>query len=1432
MFYSADNAKLLIDGNEIVASTAQIALGTNLSPRYLINQRHTNEYFPSNGIGGNLSFSYYLTGTDYFKSFITGQGETGIIDPYTDMYTDPISGNFGGLYFESGYLTSYSVSFTPNSPALAQANVAFFDYARGEFTPTYSLAPRDTEILNFKRASVEGEFASGVVSNFIGGTYNYESEVKPIYLMNETVPSNVSFGPKTVNLNFEIDNPTGYLPVSGSRAKIVVELKSSSLVTADSFGCSGVINSRNLATSPGDIVRQTINITQSNIFDDISVEEGFIGTVLSPNHQFVIKGTNLMFAEKVFFGEIDAGKLVYLSTTGISGVVPAAAYTNDIVVQGSSDSEVVGRPFIILDSDDQVKVGPVGPLCSGYAGDAFTITGENFYQITNVKFGEIESEAFEVVSPTEIQTTVPQNAPWDGVSVFSSLRTGLEGSITEASGRSYDEFVPFPEVTSVTPPQLASGEQVTIGGKSFGGATGLKLNSIEAPSFVGGTTSVAAIVPSGDTWGNVEIMLQSGLTYTAPTLPHNYISFKSLAKITGVGPPVGGASYPAAQDVDGVSAYVETGQLVAVSGKNFSQEILYGADNIDLNKQGYYMVNFGASDATGAFDWVSDTLLTGVLPKQTPTGTSVPVVYSNRYPETYPSATEFTLKYSPPFIQSVEPASGLAGDNILLKGKNFYGITGVNLTGAGVGIGTYQTSSLVQNIEGTSVTMRVGENITAAGHQYFDVIVSGEYGDATKTNGFLGLGPPSVTSIDPTGLIAPNRTGIIVGTNLYPDTTVLLVKDSMTNVVASLSTSGYNANFTQTKFTYPNTFTRGQYKTRVRNRRNTILYNKLLGVYHAPEISGFEPTSVTSNLETVTVSGFFEGVTGVSIGDVSIPDFTAHETADSPSTMIKEISGVTFKAKDNVISERIKILTSGGTAESSLGLDVIPAVPTVSGFWVGKDTDRSNLVDYNQVFAAGNDITISGAGLDLVNQIQFTGWSKGNVGVSERVSLDIFTAHDYDTITMPVPEGIHPSSGFFDLIDYMDRKASFNLVGIGTVASPVRTGINLFTFSGADNNLLPGARMEASGVNMADLNVIFYDISGNPVYADNVASTQANVGVGALVDTITVNVPTGIVNFPVTFSGRSNNDIYTTTTNFEPLSAISGVSGYNAAGTETGTNLIITGVNFQTRDYLPYRGDLVVGISGTGYRNAVTGERLDFYAIAASGYQTGLLGTNQEYVSLIKFTLDNAFIGTGLLFTLNGWEPEMALGGYTMIANNFVGSVSEDFLPTQISYHPVPYDITGTWVDATGFGPTMGLPGDEIKITGYGLNEIGAVVFSTPDDDEGSILTSAPFVIDSNNKITVTVPETAIEQRTDATILLSGGTNDEIGPFSVLVDSPGFVSDVIDTAGEAPRVLDNQVVRYSVDEFVNGFRYIVTYDKYPDGTLVKISSVPVGGISP
>ena len=83
--------------------------------------------------------------------------------------------------------------------------------------------------------------------------------------MNETKPSSISFGKKTTSMNFEVDNPKGNLPVEGSNAKIDVKLRwYDGDAVLDTFSCSGVMQSRDLASSAGAYIRQSINIIQND----------------------------------------------------------------------------------------------------------------------------------------------------------------------------------------------------------------------------------------------------------------------------------------------------------------------------------------------------------------------------------------------------------------------------------------------------------------------------------------------------------------------------------------------------------------------------------------------------------------------------------------------------------------------------------------------------------------------------------------------------------------------------------------------------------------------------------------------------------------------------------------------------------------------------------------------------------------------------------------------------------------------------------------------------------------------------------------------------------------------------------------------------------------------------------------------------------------
>ena len=97
------------------------------------------------------------------------------------------------------------------------------------------------------------------------------------------------------------------------------------------------------------------------------------------------------------------------------------------------------------------------------------------------------------------------------------------------------------------------------------------------------------------------------------------------------------------------------------------------------------------------------------------------------------------------------------------------------------------------------------------------------------------------------------------------------------------------------------------------------------------------------------------------------------------------------------------------------------------------------------------------------------------------------------------------------------------------------------------------------------------------------------------------------------------------------------------------------------------------------------------------------------------------------------------------------------------------------------------------------------------------------FTLNSDTKITTTIPKEGIEARGMTTILLSGGTNDTVSDFEVLLDTAAVKFNVLgegDVPGDTSRTS-----QYSIEETQDGVVYIVTKTRFPDGTTAIISSV-------
>lgn len=266
MIFAAKNIKLSLNEVDILATQCSLDLATSIDPRYDAGERHSRNYFASNGMGSTLSFSHYLTGDlDKIKTFIGGQGELRGSDDRSNEGSI-ITGSFGGLTFTSGYLTSYTLQFSPNSPVVANSTVVFFDDLDGGFTQTEEEIPKE-QILNCKNITFENTSAAkiGEINDFLEATYSYTSEINPVYSAGRTVPDRIYFGKKSVAMGIQVDNPTGYLPYNGIEGNFKINLsRHGSSTDVENFTCFGTLQSRAMQASVGSKVSHQLAIITHN----------------------------------------------------------------------------------------------------------------------------------------------------------------------------------------------------------------------------------------------------------------------------------------------------------------------------------------------------------------------------------------------------------------------------------------------------------------------------------------------------------------------------------------------------------------------------------------------------------------------------------------------------------------------------------------------------------------------------------------------------------------------------------------------------------------------------------------------------------------------------------------------------------------------------------------------------------------------------------------------------------------------------------------------------------------------------------------------------------------------------------------------------------------------------------------------------------------
>ncbi|MFF0431765.1 IPT/TIG domain-containing protein [Streptomyces sp. NPDC004327] len=227
-----------------------------------------------------------------------------------------------------------------------------------------------------------------------------------------------------------------------------------------------------------------------------------------------ITGTNLGGTTAVHFGSTPAASFTVTGTTSITATAPAGTGTVDITVttpNGTSTSQPDDR-FTYIPAPVVSAVSPASGPATG--GTQVTITGTGFTGASAVHFGATPATSFTVTSATSITATAPAGVEGTvDVTVTTDNGTSATGTAAQYT------YVAAPTLTALSPSNGASpgGNQVTITGTGFTGATAVTFGGTAATSFtVTSSTSITAVAPAGTAGTSVDVAVTTiGGTGTA-----------------------------------------------------------------------------------------------------------------------------------------------------------------------------------------------------------------------------------------------------------------------------------------------------------------------------------------------------------------------------------------------------------------------------------------------------------------------------------------------------------------------------------------------------------------------------------------------------------------------------------------------------------------------------------------------------------------------------------------------------------------------------------------------------------------------------------------------------------------------------------------------------------------------------------------------------
>jgi hypothetical protein len=691
MYYSFKNLPIKINGVEILTSAAELSWQNHLDPQHTIGNRGASYMAPGQGVDGLLRLNYYITGYDYLKTFLNND-------------TGYLSGNIGGLYFNSGLIKTYNFACNTNAAVTPAVEISFFEEVKGSFASTPPPPNTGYNYLNFSDVTLNGlpGFSTEMLSAISSITFNYLTKITPYYdVRTGDQDTSVSMSPNRIlcserQLSTEIicNSLTNNLSFSGSDLGVKLTLGHPSIPSLNEyFLCSGRIMSKNISSSDGSIVKTSIGVIQ------YETEEDPIITGLwsnrwppEPRDYILISGRNLTNTNYIWAQDREIDSYKVLSDTLVSGTMPDDVISGLLTIYTNGGKASFPYPTAKITpgvTHVRFSYAPVVAV-TGRVGEILLCSGTGLSRTTGVYFASTSLSSYDLtggfryVGDNLIYIKLPTGA-FQNNTVSPRVRFYSQIFDTFAST---DKAVTYsPVITGFSPSSGLSGASVTIFGSSFDPGTAIPVyfNGIlsHSSTTAADSRSITTIVPTGNVYGYITVANVAG------NISSSSSRFLPVVSISGLAPASG-----------------RENDNILISGQNFQSGLMYGFPD------GKFKVGFGSQVSTG-FSWISNILLSGFVPSGATT--SQIYIYANDGSTMYNSPFSFTRRYPAPSLSRMVPNPAISGQTYYgyVEGANLFApslvhISGLNNSGPSANTGTYfliTGSNLIPDVLGRRINI-------------------------------------------------------------------------------------------------------------------------------------------------------------------------------------------------------------------------------------------------------------------------------------------------------------------------------------------------------------------------------------------------------------------------------------------------------------------------------------------------------------------------------------------------------------------------------------------------------------------------------------------------------------------------------------------------------------------------------------------------------